>query len=500
MKGLFARAPGPFAAIIGSSSMRLALGIAGVFSLASLIAGLVSFHYMTRDMNARLEAEARQLAENLAVTYQISGLAELQAQIATNAATTRDYSNLYLFVDPTGHTVFGNFNIRKTFTGKRDLVVGKDIVLPEMTPANKGLTFKGYGLRIPAGWILTARDTQWIIETKRYLVNATILGLGAALVLSFLIAVILARLNERRINRLYQVLEDVARGNLSARFTHRMRWRDDIGRVADTINAMLDRLSVTVDSLRQVSNDVAHDLRTPLTRLRSRIEPLLQRTDMPEDALEAVLRAQQDVDAIVNTFNTILRIAQIEGGNARFHHVPVDLGRLCRSVHEMLEPVAEEMGHHFTVDCSAPAAWARGDREMLAQAIVNIVENAFRHSPRGSNIDLHVETSAEVVRLQLCDNGPGIPEQERAHVLRRFYRLEQSRNTEGSGLGLSLVDAIVRLHQGNLSLSDNNPGLCVSITLARVDPPDQNGATSDNKAQDAAGACSRNSNRTRAAD
>jgi len=449
--------------------MRLAFGIAGVFAIVTLVAGLVSFRYMTQDMNRRLETEARQLAENLAVTYQISGLPELQAQIATNAATTRDYSNLYLFVDRTGRTVFGNFNVRKTFSGKRDLVVGQDLVLPGLNGKARGLTFKGYGLRIAAGWIITARNTQWIVDTKRYLVISMIMGLGAALALSLLIAVLLARRNEKRINRLYQVLEDVAAGDLSAQFTHQMRWRDDIGRVADTINQTLERLSVTVDSLRQVSNDVAHDLRTPLTRLQSRIEPLLSRHDMPDDAVDAVRRAQEDVDAIVRTFNTILRIAQIEGGNAKYHHAPVDMAKLCASVYEMLEPVAEEMDHEFTVACDSMNTWAMGDREMLAQAIVNIIENAFRHSPAGSRVRLRALMSDSRVVVEVCDNGPGIPSGEHARVLRRFYRLEQSRNTDGSGLGLSLVDAIVRLHQGELILKDNAPGLCVKISLPRVE-------------------------------
>jgi len=451
--------------------MRLGLAIAGLFTVATLMAGLVAFHYLTENMNARLETEARQMAENLAVTYQVSGLSELQAQIATNAATTRDYSNLYLFIDRTGRTVFGNFNIRKTFSGPRDLTVGQDIILPGAPRKEKGLTFKGYGLRIPAGWIVTARDTGWITETRRFLVNATVLGLGTALALSFLIAVILARGNETRIERLYLVLEDVANGDLSARYKHTSRWRDDIGRVADTINTTLDRLSLTIDSLRQVSNDVAHDLRTPLTRLHSRIEPLLSRDDLPCDALDAARRAQQDIDAIVATFNTILRISQIEGGNARQHRRLVNITAIARTVHEMLDPVAEEMGHHFILQPSPAHLFVDGDREMLAQAIVNLVENSFRHTTPGANIQLSVASHNGRVLVKVCDDGPGIPEDERDKVIQRFYRLEQSRNTEGNGLGLSLVNAIVRLHHGTLLLHDNNPGLCVTITLAQKNPP-----------------------------
>lgn len=456
---------GPVRLVAGSSSMRLALAVSILFTLATFVAGSIAFVVMSRDMNNRLERDARQMAENLAVTYQISGLSELQAQIATNAATTRDYSNLYLFMDRTGRTVFGNFNIHRPFTGAKRVVAGKDIVLAKGAVDVQNATFLAYGLRIPAGWIITARDTRWITETKNFLMRAIIWGLGFALLLSFSMAVFLARRSEARIKRLYLVLNDVARGDLSARYKDKSNWHDDIGRVAETVNATLDRLALTVDSLRQVSNDVAHDLRTPLTRLRTRIEPLLSRKDLPEDAIVAIQKADAEVDAVVRTFNAILRIAQLEGSNATLHREPVDLSNLCATIHDMLDPVAEEMGHHFTVHCGPGGMSFMGDRGMLAQAVVNIVENAFRHCPAPAEITLAVNTAPNGIHITVCDNGPGIPEAEHENVLRRFYRLEASRNTEGSGLGLSLVAAIIRRHGGKLSLTDNAPGLCVHLEL-----------------------------------
>ncbi len=464
MRGL-ARLKEPARLVVASASMRLALAVALLFTLATIMAGAVSFLVMSKDMNARLENDARQMAENLAITYQVSGLSELQAQIATNAATTRDYSNLYLFIDRTGRTVFGNFNVRRPFIGARRVVAGKDIILPKSAVGIANAAFLAYGLRIPAGWIITARDTRWIADTKTFLIRAIAWGLGLALLLSFSVAVFLARRSEARIERLYLVLDDVAGGDLSARYNDKSNWQDDIGRVANTINATLDRLQLTVDSLRQVSNDVAHDLRTPLTRLRTRIEPLLTRPDLPADAILAVQKADAEIDAIVRTFNAILRIAQLEGGNASLRKEPVDIGKLCQTIHEMLGPVAEEMGHRLSADCGPGGVMIMGDRGMLAQAIVNIIENAFHHCPAPADILLSLTTSAQSATVMVCDNGPGIPETEHQNVLRRFYRLEASRNTEGSGLGLSLVAAITRLHGGELLLSGANPGLCVKLVF-----------------------------------
>ncbi|MGV6811727.1 MAG: ATP-binding protein [Brevirhabdus sp.] len=442
--------------ILGSAAMRLAAALSLIFTLATLSAGGVSYVVLSRGLKDRLADDARQMAENLAATYQVAGLIELHAQIQTNVATTRDYSNLYLFADPTGQIVFGNFGLRAPFTGPRELVEGVDIRLRDAPDDIKGAVFAAHGVRVPAGWIITARDTRSVTGTQAIVFQSIVLGLAVALVLSVALAMVFARRSERRLARLERMLEAVAEGDLSLRFRADPKRPDDISRVADKIDEMLDRLALSVDSLRQVSNDVAHDLRTPLMRLRSRLEPLLRHEATEDEARAAV----EELDAIQRTFNAILRIAQIEGGNAHPRREQLDLGELAETVHEMLEPVAEEMGHTLTLD--AHPTPVEGDREMLAQALTNLVENALRHCPESATISISTGPGTVTV----CDNGPGIPEVERDRVTRRFYRLEASRNTPGSGLGLSLVQAIARLHGGQLDLSDNAPGLCARIVLA----------------------------------
>jgi len=443
--------------------MRLAAGLSAIFTFATLSAGAISYVVLSNGLKERLAQDAQQMAENLAATYQVAGLIELHAQIQTNVATTRDYSNLYLFADLTGQIVFGNFGLRTPFTGPKELVEGVDIRLRDPPDEIRGARFAAHGVRIPTGWIIAARDTGRVTQTQAILFQSIVLGLAVALVLSVALAVVFARRSERRVARLGAMLDAVAEGDLNQRFRADPSRPDDISRVADKVDQMLDRLALSLDSLRQVSNDVAHDLRTPLMRLRARLEPLLTRHDIGQGVADEVGCAVEDLEAIQRTFDAILRIAQIEGGNAQPRRDTLDLCELAQTVHEMLEPVADEMGHSLCLD-AAPGKVV-GDREMLAQALSNLVENAMRHCPAPATITITAHDGC----LGVCDTGPGIPELERDRVTRRFYRLEASRNTPGSGLGLSLVQAIMRLHGGRMVLSDNEPGLCARLMLRQPD-------------------------------
>ncbi|MGC9447575.1 HAMP domain-containing sensor histidine kinase [Cereibacter johrii] len=443
----------------GSSSLRLAARLALIFVGATLLAGLVSVPLLTGALKDRLRADARQMAESLAATWQVAGLVDLHAQIAANVATTRDFANLYLFIDNSGRIVFGNFHLPEPFVGPRELVSGRDMLLPGEAPA--GIGFSAYGLRIPAGYVIAARQTSALDEVRAIVIRAVASGLALALLLALGVAGLLAWGAERRIARLSSVLTRASGGDLSERVQD--AGSDDIGRIAGAVNATLDQLELTVESLRQVSSDVAHDLRTPITRLRTSLEPLMLREDLPEDAAADIASAVGQADRIVRIFNAVLRIAQIEGGGARPRFAKLDLGRLAEDLHELLEPVAEELGHRITARIEPVAV--EGDRDLLAQAISNLVENAFRHCPPPARVALTVRREGAEAVVTVEDDGPGIPEAEREAVFRRFYRLERSRNSEGSGLGLSLVAAVARLHGGRVELDDAEPGLRVTLRL-----------------------------------
>jgi signal transduction histidine kinase len=225
---------------------------------------------------------------------------------------------------------------------------------------------------------------------------------------------------------------------------------------------MLERNEVAMESVRQVSNDIAHDLRTPLTRLRQRLELAQRRARSLEEWQRAADGCISDMDAILETFGALLRIAQIESGMPARRFVEVDLSELLRTVAEVYQPMAEEKGQRFTIDI-APGLTGWGDRELLSQMVANVIENAMKHSPIGASIRLMTSQSPNMIAVTVMDSGPGIPVADRGRVFRRFYRLESSRSTPGSGLGLSLVEAIAALHGVSIALTDNGPGLRVTL-------------------------------------
>lgn len=243
---------------------------------------------------------------------------------------------------------------------------------------------------------------------------------------------------------------------------------DDLDRLAGTLNRMLDRIGVLMDSLRQVSSDVAHDLRTPLSRLRQRLEGALTSAGSVAEYQAAVEAAVAEAESLLETFSALLRIAQVEGGSPRSGFRDVDLSGVVEAVVDAFLPDAEDGGRALVSDV-APNVAMRGDQELLTQMLANLAENALRHTPAGTRILVRLGEGGDGPLLEVEDNGPGVPEEDRARILRRFYRGERSRTTAGSGLGLSLVAAVAELHDAALLLDDARPGLRISITFPAED-------------------------------
>ncbi len=266
----------------------------------------------------------------------------------------------------------------------------------------------------------------------------------------------------RRLAAMSGAAEAIIDGDLARRIPVRGS-DDDLDRLSVTFNRMLDRISALMESLRQVSNDIAHDLRTPLTRLRQRLEA--SRTlPSPEAGAEAVEGALRDVDAILDTFAGLLRIAQIEGGARRAAFRPVDLTAIARTVVDAFAPSAEDAGQSLTLKPSGEIL-IDGDPELLTQMLANLVENALRHAGGEARVEVGAGLEGAAAVVVVRDDGPGVPESERGRVFDRFYRLEDSRSTPGNGLGLALVAAVARLHEASVSLADARPGLEVRIAF-----------------------------------
>lgn len=270
----------------------------------------------------------------------------------------------------------------------------------------------------------------------------------------------------RRMDRIGRAAEAIVSGDLSQRVPVSPR-NDEFDTLAARLNTMLDRIQQLIAGMREVTDNVAHDLRGPLTRLRNRLEVTLLEPRSESEYREAIARTVDDTDSLVRIFNALLGIAQVEAGSARAEPEPVDLATLANDLAELYEPAAEGRGQILQVD-NAVAVRVRGHRHLLAQAIGNLLDNAVKYTPAGGRIELAVRVLEGRPCVSVSDTGPGIPQGQRERVLERFVRLEGARDTPGNGLGLSLVSAVCKLHGAELRLGDALPGLVVEIIFAEA--------------------------------
>lgn len=267
-----------------------------------------------------------------------------------------------------------------------------------------------------------------------------------------------------RIEVINRTAEAIIEGDINRRIPRRGA-PDDLDKLASTLNRMLDRTTTLMDSLRHVSNDVAHDLRTPLGRLRNTLETARETSSSPEEYRAVLDRAVFEVDGILETFGAILRIAQIESGSRRGGFQKLSLSDLVAEVCETFVPPMEDSGKIFRTDIQ-PGLFVQGDRELLVQSLVNILENAITHTPPRVCVSVSLRRARQGVELSVSDNGEGVPDIERENIFKRFYRLEQSRTAAGNGLGLSIVAAVAELHGAKIFSSSNNPGLKITMLIS----------------------------------
>jgi signal transduction histidine kinase len=275
---------------------------------------------------------------------------------------------------------------------------------------------------------------------------------------------------QRRLDGIERTMVEVSGGNLAHRIPLQGNG-DDIDVVAEHMNRALDRLSGLVEGMRQVSTDIAHDLKTPLNRLKMTVEQAIQQSERGHAAIDLLLEARAEADHINATFEALLRVSQIEAGARKTRFKRVDLSAIIASVAEIYSDVAIDNGQSISLQpTSADLHWVHGDRELLTQMFVNIVENAINHCPAGSAILIGLVVSQYRLSVLIADDGPGIAPEQRELVFRRLYRLDKSRTTPGSGLGLSLVKAIAELHGAMVLLEDNKPGLRVVVQFPIHEP------------------------------
>jgi signal transduction histidine kinase len=439
--------------VFRSTSARLAALYTAAFAISVVVLGAVTFFTtrtaMRQQFDARINAEAFALAQE----FRTEGLSGVVQAVEERERTPGALD--YGLEGADGRPVAGRL------AGSHAALGWSTIRLAQ--PRGERESLRVLTTNLPEGYRLVVGDDD---ESSEALQETVLQGFGWAfagvVVLGILGGYGLSFDVHRRLTAMTGAAEAIIDGDLARRIPVRGS-DDDLDRLAVTFNHMLDRISALMESLRQVSSDIAHDLRTPLTRLRQRLEAsrTLRR---PADRAEALAGALEDVDAILDTFAALLRIAQIESGARRAAFRPVDLTALARGVVDDFAPAAEDSGQALCIDESG-LLLVEGDRELLTQMLVNLVENALRHA--GANALVRVRTAREGAEavVSVADNGPGVPLAERQRIFDRFYRLESSRSTPGSGLGLALVAAVARLHGAAVSLSDAQPGLEVRVVF-----------------------------------
>ncbi|WP_075678215.1 ATP-binding protein [Stenotrophomonas sp. TD3] len=442
--------------LLRTSGFRLTLLYALITGLSFLVMFGVMYwsatHYMKEQIDGAVAAELHE------VELAAAGDGWRSLSMAVDASTRAGNGFHYLVLNPDGEKVAGDLPVRPPQLG---LVDGLHLPASGDAPA---LELRGGGrASADGGYLLVAASARQIEELQESILRSFLLGLLVSMVLVIVGGGILSAASLRRVEAMSRSSRDIMNGDLAQRLPLNGSG-DEFDHLAGSLNAMLDRITTLMRGLEQVSVDIAHDLRTPLARLRQKLERIHGRGADAQALEAAVAAALDDTDAILATFAALLRISQIESGDRLSRFEPVDLQAVVDVVAEVYQPAIEDRQQQLHVE-SGGSLWVQGDRALLVQMLANLVENATRHSPAGALLWLCSGTQQGCVWLQVRDDGPGIPAEARERVLDRFYRLDVSRSTPGNGLGLSLVKAVAELHGATLVLEDASPGLQVTITF-----------------------------------
>jgi signal transduction histidine kinase len=345
--------------------------------------------------------------------------------------------------------------------------------LPVMTPqtgtvllpgSSPGHDILGVGAFFAPGlYAFAGSDLYRVHEAQQQIVQTMAWLFAAALLLAVLGGALVSRTFLRRNDAMGRACRAIMDGDLKARIPVRGT-QDELDRLAATINEMLDRIAALMENLRQVTNDIAHDLRTPVSHLRQGLERAREEPETHAAALDAAIRK---TDEILTLFAALLRIAQIEGGARRAAFAPLPLAPVLEHIRELFEAVAEGAGHHMRLSV-APAPAVRGDRALIIQMLSNLIENAILHTPAGTTITLSLSQDKDRAVITVSDSGPGVPAEEHDKLFQRLYRREASRSRPGYGLGLSMVAAIAELHGATAMVDGSQSGLCIRVSFPVV--------------------------------
>jgi signal transduction histidine kinase len=440
-------------------AFRIVLVYVAIFALSA--GALVAFTYWNtkRALDAQTDQTIEAEIAGLSEQYQRLGLVGLTDAIM--GRSVRAGQGLYLLTSLRKRPIAGNLDAWPTAKKGAGGFIEFDYERRVGTSLERHRA-RGRAFELTGGFqLLVARDVHERYETERLFTTTLPWSVALMLTLGLVGGALMSRNLLTRLDTINATSREIMAGDLSRRVPFTPAG-DEFDSLAHNLNRMLDRIERLMKGMREVTDSVAHDLRSPLNRLRNRIEGALGQ--LPKEGAQAaeIEAAVAEIDRLIATFNSLLLIAEAEAGVARGAREPVDLAEISRDVWELYAPVAEEKG--VTLDI-APSGAVRieGNRNLLSQALANLVDNAIKYCPGGGRVTIAAAETPDGATLTVADTGPGIPEDDRPRVIERFVRLEASRNSPGSGLGLSLVAAVARLHEARLELADNSPGLKATI-------------------------------------
>jgi signal transduction histidine kinase len=447
-----------------SSTFKLALIAIGTFGV--IVAAIFIYVYASTSAYVRSRSDRAIVSEfsSLQVTYDRGGRVGLITLIAERVADKSFADNVYLLTDRAGTALAGNLSAATLPGG--DARGWQEFRTPAPGGDRKGEPLVRAMLETLSNGdrLLVGRDIGELDKFTDQIRLALIASLALIFLLAAVATILVTRRTVGRIEQINATSRDIMQSGLDKRIPLRGS-HDEWDRVAENLNLMLDRIETLMGEVKQVSDSVAHDLRTPLTRMRGRLEQAFHRARNAEHDQALIGDTIADLDAVLRIFASLTRIAQIETQARMGGFRTVNLAEIAGEVVELYDAAAEQDGTRLTM-AGEGELLVTGDRDLIFDAIANLVDNAIKHGRAGGHVSVTTARVEDAAVITIADDGPGIPEDQRERVFKRFYRLEQGRCAPGNGLGLSLVSAVARLHGARIELADHAPGLQVRLRFA----------------------------------
>ena len=437
-----------------------------IFAVGFLSLLLITYLTTTTALRSQIQTEVLDQLRTMTTEAETDGITTVVEDIIEKTAVANNSAGFYFLSGPDGQKLAGNLDAVVPTAGWRETGLNFPTAAKVDTTLDVDHQIWGQGNRLSDGsFLFVGKDARHVLAAQEEIVSSAAWSSGIAFLLAVLASIYASRGFLRRIDNINQTSLTIMDGNLSQRIPV-SGTADELDKLSANLNRLFDSNQSLMESLKQVSSNIAHDLRTPLSRMQQGLETARSCAKTKQELTTAIDAAVVESDQLLATFAALLRIAQIESGTRKAGFKQVDLSKMFDRIATAYQAVAEDQ-HKVLVTSWPSVCMVTGDEELLLQMTVNLLENAIRHTPAGTQIGLALAQTKSDASIIVSDSGPGIPVDQCQKVLEHFYRLDASRTTEGNGLGLALVSAIAKLHGSQVVLEDNQPGLRARVSLLR---------------------------------